>query len=369
MEIQVERFDGGRAARVRPEGDVDIHTVRALYDALLELSDDRQLDRVIIDFAEVGELDSSGVAALSVGLDELRTCDMTLRGENMNREQRGALDLMPRYRGETKKGSKGSLGLFEQVGTWGYEGIETLGDFYDVLTDSVFSTVEMFRGYFPPKGSVTEQSVRIGVNSFPIVGLLSLLLGMILAFQSAYQLRQFGANIYVANLVAIAMVREFGPMMTAIILAGRSGSSIAAELGTMVLQEEVDALETMGIDPTRYLTLPRLLAITFVQPALTLMSMMIGIFGGYLIAQFYLDVGASLFANKSIAALQLTDLMRGLTKSLLFAWLIGLISCYCGMTVSKGASGVGRATTRAVVASIFMIIVADSIFTTTMTLI
>lgn len=370
MEIDVQRFDGGRAVRVRPRGDVHVHSVRPLYEALEALAEDKALERVVVDFAEVEELDSSGVATLSVGIDQLRAADKTLVGENMDRDQRGALDLMPRYQGGSERKKSGETpGIFESIGGWAYDGADTFGDFYDVFTDSVYSVIGLIKGKFPPKGSVTEQAVRIGVDSFPIIALLSFLLGMILAFQSAYQLRQFGANIYVANLVAIAMVREFGPMMTAIILAGRSGSSMAAELGTMVLQEEVDALKTMGIDPNRYLTLPRLIAITIVQPALTLMSMTIGIFGGFVIAKVYLDVGSSIYINKSIEALQLADFFQGLNKSLVFAWLIGVISCYCGISVSKGASGVGQATTRAVVASIFMIIVADSIFTTGATLI
>src|SRR5699024_10777157 len=126
-------------------------------------------------------------------------------------------------------------------------------NYYDTLTDAVFAFLGVFRGRFAPKNAITEQSVAIGVDAFGIIALLSLLLGLIMAFQSAYQLRQFGANIYVANLAVISMVREFGPMMTGIMLAGRSGSAIAAELATMTVQEEVDALKTMGIDPSRYL--------------------------------------------------------------------------------------------------------------------
>ena len=369
MKIDVQTFDAGRAARVRPQGVVDVQTVAEVYDTLTGLSDRTELERVVLDFSGIKELDSTAVATFSVALDELREAGKSLFGENLSKDQRSALDLMPRSRVETSREIQETPGLFESVGERAYDAYEELSDLYDVLTDTVFTALDLFKAKFPPKGSVTEESVKIGVNSLPIIFLLSFLLGLILAFQSAYQLRQFGANIYVANLVSISMVREFGPMMTAIILAGRSGSSMAAELGTMRIQEEVDALKTMGIDPNRFLILPRMMAITVVQPALTIMSMLIGIIGGFLIARFYLDVSSSIYINKAIEALSLGDFFHGVGKSVVFAWLIGIISCYAGMTVQKGASGVGRATTRAVVASIFMIIVADSFFTTMATLI
>lgn len=370
MEIDVQRFDGGRAVRIRPGEIVEVHTVRPLYEALQEFVDDASVERVVIDFAQVRELDSSAIATFSVAIDDLRATGKTLVGENMSKDQRSALDLMPRYTGEgtAPKESAPSAGFLEGVGGAAYGLYEQLDAFYGIFTNTVYSTIDLFRGKLPPRGSVTEQSVRIGVDSLPIIGLLSFLLGLILAFQSAYQLRQFGANIYVANLVSISMVREFGPMMTAILLAGRSGSSMAAELGTMKLQEEVDALETMGIDPSRYLVMPRMIAITIVQPALTVMSMVIGIFGGFIIGRLYLDITPSIYIQKSIEAVTMGDFSHGMAKAVVFAWLIGVISCYSGMTVSKGATGVGQATTRAVVVSIFMIIVADSIFTTTATL-
>jgi len=347
-----------------------VHSVRAIHEALEQLADDPSVERVVLDFAEVTALDSSGIAAFSVAIDNLREAGKRMVGENLTKDQRSALDLMPRAQEEDddEASVQVSPGFFEWIGDEAFGARDELSDFYETLTDIVFSTVGCIKGKFPPSGSVTEQSVRIGVNSLPIILLLSFLLGLIMAFQSAHQLRQFGADIYVANLVTLSMVREFGPMMTAIILAGRSGSSMAAELGTMQLQEEVDALETMGIDPTRYLLLPRMIAISIVQPALTLMSMAIGIFGGFLIARLYLDLTPAIFLNKAAGAVDLGDFSHGLGKSLAFAWLVGTIACYSGMTVQEGAAGVGRATTRAVVASIFMIIVADSFITTVATL-
>ena len=368
MEMQVETFDGDQAARVHMEGPIDIDAARSVWDTLDGLAERPTINRIVLDFSDVTLLDSAGIATFSVGVNRLRDLGIDVRAEHLSREHRKALDLMPSYR-EGVSVAPEVMGVFAGVGDVAMGLWKQFKQFYDTLTDAVFAALRMFKGQLPPKGSITRESVKLGVDALPIIALLSLLLGLILAFQSAHQLRQFGANIYVANLVSIAMVREFGPMMTGIILAGRSGSSMAAELSTMKIQEEIDALKTMGIDPDRYLVLPRLIGITIVQPMLTLMSMAIGVSGGYIIARFYLGLSTSIYWNKSFAALDMGDLGHGLGKSVIFAWIIGIIACYSGMAVRGGASAVGRATTRAVVAAIFMIIVADSFFATMVTLI
>jgi phospholipid/cholesterol/gamma-HCH transport system permease protein len=368
MEIELITEQGGAGQiLVRPVGHVDIQTSRQLYDTLGRLRGDEEVQWVTLDFSRVNRLDSAGIATVSVVANDFQGTGKRFVVQNLSEEQRRAFNLMPAKSTEPPEIPEQS-GFLESVGDYGVETLEAGSKLYDTFTDAVFSVLRMAKGQFPPKGSVTEQSVKIGVDALPIIGLLSFLLGLILAFQSAYQLRQFGANIYVANLVAISMVREFGPMMTAIILAGRSGSAMAAELGTMKVQEEVDALRTMSISPTRYLILPRMIGITIVQPALTVMANIVGIFGGLLIATSYLDLASIVYINKSIEALQLGDLLHGLLKSFCFAWIIGVISCYSGMSVQKGAKAVGEATTKAVVASIFTIIVADSAFTTFVTI-
>jgi phospholipid/cholesterol/gamma-HCH transport system permease protein len=258
------------------------------------------------------------------------------------------------------------------VETLGGKGIDVMGSavaFMQLLADTTYwGLVAPLRRRFPPHGATSMQAIRIGVDALPIVGLIAFLLGLIMAFQAAFQLRQFGANIFVANLVGISMVRELGPIMSAIVVAGRSGSAIAAELGTMTVGEEIDALRTMGINEIRFLVIPRVYAITFTQPAVTLFSMAIGIVGGFLIAVLYLDLSAAAYMQQTISSLTLNDLVTGLSKSVVFAWIIALVGCHCGLRITGGAEGVGRATTTSVVASIFMIIVADSVFTTLATL-
>jgi phospholipid/cholesterol/gamma-HCH transport system permease protein len=183
-----------------------------------------------------------------------------------------------------------------------------------------------------------------------------------MAFMSSVQLEQFGANIYVASLVSLAMVRELGPIMTAIIVAGRSGSAYAAEIGTMKISEEVDALFTMGFDPTRFLVVPKIIASVIVVPLLTLFSDVFAIAGGLIVGVSMLDLTASAYIAQTIKTLKLFDVFLGFAKSGVFGLLIAWIGCLRGFQVSGGAASVGQATTSAVVSSIFLIILSDSAF-------
>ena len=203
---------------------------------------------------------------------------------------------------------------------------------------------------------------RTGVEGLPIVGLLSFLLGLIIAFMSSLQLKQFGANIYVASLVGVAMVTELGPIMTAIIVAGRSGSAFAAEIGTMKVNEEVDALITMGFDPTRFLAIPKVLAAVLVVPLLTLYADVFGIAGGLVVGVLGLDLTINAYVQATMKVITAAAILKSLIKSVVFAALIAGIGCQRGFQVRGGAEAVGSATTSAVVAGIFLIVVTDSAF-------
>ena len=203
---------------------------------------------------------------------------------------------------------------------------------------------------------------RTGVDGLPIVALISFLMGLIMAFMSSVQLEQFGANIYVASLVALSMTRELGPIMTAIIVAGRSGSAFAAEIGTMKISEEVDALFTMGFDPVGFLVIPKLIAAVIMVPILTLFSDIFAIAGGLLVGVFMLDLTVGSYVAQTLDTLTLFDVFWGVLKSAVFGLLITWIGCLRGFRVSGGAASVGQATTSAVVSSIFLIILFDSIF-------
>ncbi len=226
-----------------------------------------------------------------------------------------------------------------------------------------WTLVAPFKGRRVRWRSTVEQMVRIGVDSIPIVLVISFFVGLIMAMQSAYQLARFGATIYVADLVAVSITRELGPLLTAIVIAGRSGSAIAAEIGTMKVSEEIDALRTMGLNPVHFLVVPRTLALLVMLPCLVLLSDFVGIVGGYLIGVTTLHIPAARYITQTANALVLKDLVTGLVKTVFFALIIAKIGSYQGFSVEGGAEGVGRSTTNSVVASIFMIIAADVFFT------
>ena len=210
---------------------------------------------------------------------------------------------------------------------------------------------------------VLQQMQTIGVNSWSIVALINVFLGMVLALQSAYQLQKFGGNIYIAGLVALSVTREIGPILTALILAGRVGASIAAELGTMRVTEQIDALETLATSPVRYLVVPRFIALLVVEPVLTLYADFCGILGGYIVGVFKLNITPRFYWRMTTEPLVFRDVFTGLLKSLVFAVIICIVSCYEGFRTEGGAEGVGRSTTRAVVLSFILIIAADCLLT------
>lgn len=201
----------------------------------------------------------------------------------------------------------------------------------------------------------------IGSRALGVVGLISLLVGATMALQSAAQLRKFGADIFVVDLVALSMLRELGPLMAAIVVAGRSGSAIAAEIGTMVVTEEVDALRTLGLQPVRFLLVPKVLAFTIAQPLLAIYANALGVAGGALVAVLYLNIGPDAFWQRLQEQIELRDVLAGVGKSVVFAWLICLIGAYYGFATRGGADAVGKATTSAVVAGIFAVVVADAL--------
>jgi len=201
-----------------------------------------------------------------------------------------------------------------------------------------------------------------GFDALPIVGLLSFLLGVVVAYQGADQLRQYGANIFVADLVGLSMLREFAPLITAIIIAGRSGSAYAAQIGTMSVTEEIDAMRTLGIAPLDLLVLPKIFALLIALPLLTVFADLLGVFGGMIMARAQLGVGFADFLDRFVKAVSITAYLIGICKAPVFAAIIAVVGCFQGFRTKGGADSVGRQTTRSVVQSIFLVIVADALF-------
>ena len=234
-----------------------------------------------------------------------------------------------------------------------------IGGVSNLLVSTLFQIfIKPFR-----KKELFTQMYRIGVESLPIVFLVSLFTGMVLALQSAYQLTKMNAQIYISSLVALSVVRELGPVLTALVVAGRVGASITAELGTMKVTEQIDALDTLAANPVKYLVVPRFLALCIMLPLLTVYADFIGIIGGYLIGVYKLLIGSTIYIKMTFDPLLLKDLFTGLFKSFIFAIIICIISCYEGFRTEGGAEGVGKATTLSVVTSFILIIAADCLFT------
>ena len=210
---------------------------------------------------------------------------------------------------------------------------------------------------------VMLREVQIGgVDALPIIGLTAFLLGVVVAYQGADQLRHYGANVFVVELVGYAMLREFAPLIGAIIIAGRSGSAHAAQIGTMVVTEEIDAMRTLGIDPLERLVWPKLLALAVALPLLTVFADMAGVLGGMVMAQTQLDIGYAEFAERFGRVMKGSALLLGVGKALVFAVIIVLVGCFQGFRTRGSADSVGRQTTLSVVQAIFLVIVADALF-------
>lgn len=314
-----------------------------------------------IDLSAVTKMDSAGVAMLDeIIIRQKAKGSIPINGASKDiqavMDTFTSIDMPPSPKNRT-------MGWFEKTGddviTFGQNMYQAL-----LLASEIYywAWVGLVSRKGQRKGSFIQQAFMLGAQALPIVALLSFIIGFILSLQSAVQLRNFGANVFIADLLAVTMVREMGPMMTAIIVAGRSGSAIASEIATMQVTEEIDALKMMALTPVRYVVVPKFHAITIVMPMLVAFSILVGEIGGGLIAIGYLDVSVQTFMQRTIDIITLKDLVVSFGKSIVFAWAIVIIGSYFGFQVKGGAEGVGKATTSSVVASIFAVIVLDAMF-------
>ncbi len=265
-------------------------------------------------------------------------------------------------RGE-RRDKKGKTDYLELIGTVTVEISRSLGEANRFLGESLLSLWRFLRGKARYRGSDVAMFIEInGPRALPIVGIINVLLGVILAFMGAVQLRQFGAEIFVADLVALGQTREIAPMMTAIVMAGRTGAAYAAQLGTMQVNEEIDALKTFGFSPMDFLVLPRILALAIMFPMLVLYSDALGMFGGYLVGSGMLGIGTMEYIEQSRQAIDLIDILLGLLKGSIFGIIVAVTGCMQGMQSGRSASAVGDSTTRAVVTGIIAIIVTTAMF-------
>jgi phospholipid/cholesterol/gamma-HCH transport system permease protein len=326
---------------------------------------EQAVDCLTLDLSELGEWDSM----LIVFLRKLKALadeqSVTFRQDMLPQDLQGLLKLsnaVPERQGARRHES--APDLLTRVGNL------TIRFFQDVWSslDFVGEVVLAFVRFLLGKASYSKRDLFLfiqeaGFEALPIVSLISLLIGMILAFVGAYQLANFGAEIYVADLVAIGMTREMGPVMAGIIMAGRTGAAFAAQLGSMQVNEEIDALKTMGIDPMEYLVLPRMLALILMMPLLVVYADVVGVLGGLLVSVLMFDLTVAQYVNQTLDSVALAGILIGIGKGALFGLLIASAGCFQGIRSGRSAAAVGQATTSAVVMSIVSIVVADSVVT------
>ena len=332
--------------------------VKAILDELAGYS--FQTLQINLDFLE--EVDSTGVVAIQYIKHKLEEKGLNVYITGGSEAVRESLDTFSLKKGRSKKAAQKSS-FFVTLGEQAYSVYNNYIKKFFELTADVFywSFHDLFDHSARRRGESVNQAVLIGVNAVLIVGAMAFIIGMVLALQSASQLRNFGADVYIVDLTVLAMMGEMGPLITAILIAGRSGSSIAAEIATMKVTSELDALKTMGLNPVRFVVVPKLYGCLLTIPFLTILANVLGIAGGMLTAFLYLDITPEIFINRMEESLFLKDIIVSIIKSLVFGTLIVLTGSFYGFRVERGAEGVGKVTTLAVVLSLSLVIIADSI--------
>lgn len=356
---------GGRDAAVELAGRLTFAEAGVLWAELNgTVSSAGEGQRIDFDMSRVEGVDGGSMALLV----QLRA-DLHRKGTSS--EFIGASEaiqaIIHLYRGDVLVGPLKKLratGMLEQIGAATSAILDGFKQVFGFFGQALVATAAVVRRPRTANwGEIAPMMERAGADAFPIVMLINFLVGCVMAFQGAIQLKQFGANIYVADLTGLSICRELGPLMTAITLCGRSGAAFAAELGSMKVSEEIDALRTLGFGPMRYLVMPRLVAMMLVLPLLTLLGDAFGVFGGLLVGVVSLDLTVAGYLIETQQAIDLWDIFSGAIKSVVFAMVIVFIACQQGLATTGGAQGVGRRTTSSVVAILFALILVDAAFT------
>lgn len=351
------------AARLALSGRLNASAVADLWAPSLDFVA-RNADRsVVIDASAVEYIDGAGLALLAALERMPRPAAAPLTIEGL--PERFA-PLVEEYAeagaGRAVAPPPPAPGWVEDLGRSAVSAAEQFREFVVFLGRSTAATISAL---FHPRSVRWRDAVAIaveaGVNAIPIVSLIAFLMGVILAFQAAIAMRQLGATIFVADLVALSIARELGPLLTAILLAGRTGAAFAAELGTMKVNEEIDAIETMGLSSMQFLVVPRILAGVTVTPVLAVLSVVVGILSGGLVMGAF-DISFSAYFREVLAALQISDFLGGIAKAYVFGIIVAGIGCLRGLQTRTGAAAVGLSATSAVVTGIVLIVVADGVF-------
>lgn len=315
-----------------------------------------------IDLSAISKIDTFGTASLAAFARKAQACGSTVQFKNAPPHIQQVLDGFLWSTQESPKALSFADRL-ENIGNQAVQIFQSLKAFLYLVSDTfVWSIAGAARTQRVRKGAVWLEATRIGLDALGIVCLIAFLVGSVVALQAASILRMFGADILVADMIGISMTREMAPLMSAILMAGRSGASIAAQIATMNINEEISGLRTMGLEPIKYVVVPKFRAITLTMPGLTIFATVCGIFGGFIVAILYMELGITAFLHQLANALYVKDILVSLLKSIVFAWLIVCIAAHKGFQAYGGSDSVGKVTTSSVVASIFWCIVADAVF-------
>jgi phospholipid/cholesterol/gamma-HCH transport system permease protein len=360
---KIETGIGGDAV-VHLRGRLDREQAGSLYRELTDSLQTRKPRNLVLDFREVAGIDTAGVALLLSLESRCRRQGIGLSHRNLPEAVAPFLRYMREHSsGQPVSQAKPRADALSRLGERGLAGLQDAYAFIRFLGDFLAAAPQqLLRPSRLHLGEIFYQIQLVGVGAVPLLVTLSLLLGALMVFQGMNSVRNFGAVIFIADMVVIAVTREMAPLLTAVILAGRSGAACAAEIGTMKLNEEIDALTVLDFDITRYLVLPRVFALMIAGPLLTMLSDAAGILGGILTSRAALDLPLVSFLQEAQKVLRPSDIYTGLIKGCTFGAFIGLIGCFRGLRTGLGAESVGLQTTSAVVTGIFVVVFLDTLF-------
>jgi phospholipid/cholesterol/gamma-HCH transport system permease protein len=346
-------------------GDWDVRQAVDL-DAVIQKLPTIRSQQVTIDLDAITRMDTAGAWLLHRTIKNFRQSDVVVDLAQAKDEYRAMLEKVAEndLAVDVRLPHEFALyriisGLGSRVVQMSHEAHAMLAFLGQTISSIIISMLRPWRIRWTP---LFHHMEKVGLNAVPIVALISFLIGIVLAYQGATQLQKFGAEIFVVDLIAISVLREIGILLTAIVLAGRSGSAFTAEIGSMVVNEEVDAMRSLGLDPMEVLVLPRILALVIMLPILAFIADMMGLAGGFIMAWTALGISPNLFLEQLNNASNFWTFGVGILKSPFFAFIIAFVGCYEGLRVDRNAASVGTRTTRSVVTSIFLIIVADAAF-------
>ena len=336
-----------------------------LHDVEKQLSHERwPAERLELNLSRISALDTAGAWLIHRTLHALDASGLQVSVTGADEKTRQLLDLVKARSESTNEPPRPYLPGFLEIA--GRKAVSQFSQVFEFLVFtgnlafvSMHSLLRPWRIRWP---LVVKELENAGVNALPIVGLLAFLIGVVIAYQGGVVLQDYGANIYVADIVGLSMVRELAPLITAIIVAGRTGSAYTAQIGTMMVTEEVDALRSIGIAPLEMLVLPKMIALLIALPLLTVFADVMGLLGGMIMSSAMLDLNSSTFINRLTEALSLDSYLSGVGKAPVFAGIIAAVGCFQGFRVRGSAESVGRQTTVSVVQSIFLVIIVDALF-------